>query len=271
MKKKCVLIFFAVAVILMIVGLGINKEDDRVYADDIESKMSFSKQGIMKDFGAGWKYSFEILHYENGLRYYTFDGYDLKHTYVDGYYIKVVDSETGKVVSKTISEVPTLSRSDRYGNDIVKINNYFNEKQFTDFIGMEDLTDLDIKEFDKQTVLEMFNEAINSKVSTIPGKYINEPIIEKTTIESTDPNMVGNWTLTYFNDYGYLTNVLIEFKFKDGTYLSETKGENNDLRILEQAIVDNQCIYCSSTLNKIVGMSKYRSTDLTTLLLEAND
>lgn len=265
-KKIGILITAAVLCLLI---LFFSKGDIlKVNANSIKNEINFTKKGSFKEIGDNWIYYFDILdHKDKSENYYVFDGYNVKYTFLEDYSIKTIDAATKEVIYKTTSETPILSRSDNFGNEIIEINDFFNEKQFNSAITISDLDELNTTYITKELLVEMFNNAILSNVVDEPGKYIEYSHLGKVIIDSISDNQKGKWELTYINDYGYLKYVTIDLKYEDGTYLSDNGEYSTLLDELENEIEDSQSFENIS----LSGFPMEMSIDLNSLLLEANN
>ena len=260
--------FFAVTLILgVLIGTVSFNTSSNVNANSDEYKITFTKQGYFKELDDNWIYYFDILDYEDlPEKQYVFDGYNMKYTYLKDYSIKMINAETNEVEDKIVSETPILSRSDSYGNEIVKINEYFTSKQFKDSISISDLDDLEITYISKSLLVEMFNNAISAEVKEQPGKYIYFSHLGKVFVDSVDDSEKGQWELTYINDYGNIKYVTIDLKYDDGTYLSDTGEYEELLNRIEQEIEQKQSFESIS----VTGSSEKMGIDLNNLLDAAN-
>lgn len=263
-KKKKIGIFITVLVISIAVITYSFKNVNAT--NDFNTEIPFTKNGCFKQMDDNWIYYFDILNYKNE-KYYVFDGYNTKYIFLEDYSIKMIDPETKEVTEKIVSETPILSRSDKFGNEIVEINEYFNQKQFSNIITHSDLVDLKTNFISKDLLIEMFNNTIQSKVETNPGKYINFSHLGKVIEDSLDNKQKGKWELTYINDYGYLKYVTIDFVFENGTYLSDNPQYSLLLNELENNIEEKQSFKNVST----TGFNQTMSTDLYNLLNKAQE
>lgn len=267
-KRKFGILAFAFTLVLgVIIGIVTNKNDISINAEDNEIKVSFVKKGSYKDMGDNWIYFFDILDYEdNDNDYYVFDGYNLKYMYLKDYSIKMVDAERNEVSDKIVSETPILARSDIFGDEVVRINEYFNKRQFRDKISEKDITDLETSHFSKNLIIELFNSAIESEAKTKPGKYILYSHLGKVRSNSTVEKYEGEWEITYINDFGTLSYVTVDMKLKDGSYLSDKQEYKELLNSISKEIESKQ------SFNNIesAGKSKLFGNDINTLLIKAD-
>jgi hypothetical protein len=267
-KRKFGILAFTFTLVLgVIVGIVTNKNDISINAEDNEIKVSYVKKGSYKDMGDNWIYFFDILDYkDNDNDYYVFDGYNLKYMYLEDYSIKMVDAERNEVSDKIVSETPILARSDIFGDEVVRINEYFNKRQFRDKISEKDITDLETSHFSKNLIIELFNNAIESEAKTKPGKYILYSHLGKVRLNSTVEKYEGEWEITYINDFGTLSYVTVDMKLKDGSYLSDKQEYKELLNSISKEIESKQ------SFNNIesAGKSKLFGNDINTLLIKAD-
>ena len=265
--KKIGICIFSIVLCLLIIIFS-KDHNLKINADEGQNEINFVKKGTFKEMSDSWIYYFDILDYEDkSENYYVFDGYNVKYTFLEDYSIKTIDAETKEVIYKTTSETPILSRSDSFGNEIVEINEFFNRKQFNSVITSSDLNELSTTYISKDLLVEMFNNAISSSTLDKPGKYMEYSHLGKVIIDSISDEKKGKWELTYINDYGYLKYVTIDLKYEDGTYLSDNEEYSVLLDQLEKQIEDSQSFKNIS----LRGFSMEMSTDLNSLLLEANN
>lgn len=177
----------------------------------------------------GWVYVFEIAYAKNEKdpNLYIFDGYNLKYKELEGYYVPIIDKETGKELDRVTASYITLSISETHKDDIYRIGDFFNKKQFVDKISVNDLKDLEIKNFEKSYLVEIFNKAIEAELKTKTGNYMDNSFVDRVNVDSTDKTMTGEWQVVYLMDYGYISEVNIEFIDKtSGLYLSDAVGNS---------------------------------------------
>lgn len=239
MKK--IFIFVGILLLGIIVGTVSFDNSSKVKAVSPTNEVSFVKQGYIKEMNDNWIYFFDILSYDNQTnKYYVFDGYNMKYSYLKDYSIKMVNPENQEVVDKIISDTPILSRSDDFGEEITNIGAYFTKKQFEKEINLDDLYDLETNYISKDLLVEMFNHAFNSNVQRVAGKYAGFSHLIKEFVDSTSDKYRGEWELTLINDYGYLKNVTIDLKLEDGSYISETGEYNKIISSIEKNIENSQ-------------------------------
>ena len=200
-----------------------------------------------------WIYYFctTFLKDENGepstLFNYEFNAIDLSKKIDNSHFsMNVIDSSTGKVIDKMSVEVQALIYYDKAKLDHDKISNFLNNKKDTNSITLDELSKLDLEYVDKQMLIDLFNESINSPVISL-GKYLNIPFTN--TYEKNLEN--GTLKVGYIIYYGNIKYVKIDFMYNEnGKYLSELVEENNatfeqkqdyeQILNLEQKIINNQ-------------------------------
>lgn len=222
----------------------------------------------------GWFYAFEIS-YPKDTSYnitYMFDGYNLKYKELDGYKVPVKD-EKGNILYEVSPNYITLSISKDHKSDIHLINDYFNEKQFQSTISSKDLVDLKLDIIDKDLIINCFNKAIISDMQKTPGKYYDKSFVNRISTKSTSKDLVGEWQLSYLNNFGYIKEAKIEFIFEDGTYLSDlAKKDNNyldllnNIKTIENKIISNQSYTDTVSYVKNVKTKYSINKDLVNLL-----
>lgn len=142
-KKRLLFSLAAISIATLVIIGNVNANESNMNAENVSYTSQKSIHDIKND---GWIYLFEI-NYQNNVndkKLYIFDGYNLKYDKLDGYYIPVIDSTTGKEVDRVIPNYITLGISEKYKEDIKKISDFFNEKQFTNKITLKDLNSLNI-------------------------------------------------------------------------------------------------------------------------------
>ncbi|MCI9434920.1 MAG: hypothetical protein HFI86_06600 [Bacilli bacterium] len=254
-KQKNLIRISIVTTFVLLIGIftvnaGANKKQT-IYN---ENNIGYTVKSIYDKQEDGWLYGFEIA-YVNGSSNvnYIFDGYNLKYipTNTD-YYISYKDMETGEEIKRIPSRYATLSTSAIYRYDIKKINEFFNLKKFNKSITIDDLSELNIDNIDKEYLVDLFNRTINSEIKTTPGEYVNIPSLDWKKQESTDEQNPGEWQVMYITDYGYIYDIEIEFINNDKNYLSDSLSKNSrsnadtelleEIENLEDSIIKNQGI-----------------------------
>lgn len=243
MKKMEKILPLALMAVVIIIAVG------TVMAGAIDSKSIEEEKYAIKyaydDKEDGWKIAFKIYLRSNGKNSYSFNGYNLKYDELDGYYIPMVDSQTGEIVEKIKPKAIMLSVSEKYSKEIIEVNRYFNEKQFISSISLSDLSDLNVEKIDKKYLVNLFNKAINSEELTEKGNYADSALFDRVEVKSTNDEMEGTWRLTYIIDYGNISDIYIDFISKDGEYLKDKKKQNktekdkiSEIMLLEDSLID---------------------------------
>lgn len=277
MKGKVKSIISFALVVLVLVGII----SYNVYATEKENKeqkmiVYNAQKSAYDDLDDGWVYVFSISYPENSNddNMYMFDGYNLKYKELEGYYVPVIDQMTGKEISRVIPNYITLSISEKYKRDIVRIGDFFNKKQFKNSINMEDLKDLYLQNFSKEYIMNLFNKAINSVTETKPGNYYSSSFVDKISVDSTDIDMKGEWQLSYLVNFGYITHVNIEFIDENDKYLSDKENiTSEELKLvreieqLENNLVEQQYITGTANINSDTSnLSVLQNPDIQKLL-----
>ncbi|MBR3523981.1 MAG: hypothetical protein IKN87_04820 [Bacilli bacterium] len=223
----------------------------------VDTELVYTEQSVFDDKGNGWIYNFEIIYIDGEEKLnYIFDGYNLKYKPVGKeYYVSYNDLETGKEIDRIPARYATLSTSEVYRNDVALINKYFNEKQFKNKITINDLKDLKITKMDKKYLVDLFNRTISSDIMNESGKYIKAPSLDIKTIDMEDGS--GNWQIMYILDYGYISNIEIEFISEDNKNLSDKKDLSSDEKKLLSEIdnLEDRIIKEQQVSSKLVDNS----------------
>lgn len=274
-KKRFIIVFIGMVALLA----GVFTVSAKTFQNNNSNEVGYTLKSIYDKMDDGWLYSFEIAYVENDPNiYYIFDGYNLKHR-PSGieYYVSYVDAETGKELEKIPSRYATLSTSEKYREDIKKINDFFNQSQFKQNISIDDLEQLEVENISKEYLVDLFNRTISSEIKNIPGEYISAPSLEWKTQTSTDESKPGEWQIMYILDYGYIQDIEIEFVNSDGTYLSE-QTEKLDFSSADNELLENietleENIITSQNVNITTSRSDrnlINNSDLNKLLNDLN-
>lgn len=270
--KMSILLFLVVsAAIIIIHKSNVNADTSNMGA----SRPTFDQEKYSLTEGEdGWFYAFEIS-YPKDDSYditYMFDGYNLKYKELDGYKVPVKD-EKGNVLYEVSPNYITLSISKYHKSDIHLINDYFNEKQFQSTISGNDLMDLKLDVLDKDLIINCFNKAINSDMQKTPGKYYDKSFVNRISTKSTSKDLVGEWQISYLNNFGYIKEAKIEFIFEDGTYLSDLAEKDNNyfdlfnnIKAIEKEIISNQSYKDTISYVKNIKTKYNINKDLVNLL-----
>ena len=263
MKKRFILFTL---ICTFIAGIGVIVGIKYVNAEENEQEIVYNSQRSVHDnVGDGWVNVFEIYYDKAGEKNsYLFDGYNLKYKELDGYYVPVLDID-GKEVYRVTPNYITLSISEKHKTDIRKIGKFFNEKQFVSEISIDDLKDLDVTTIKKDYLVELFNKTIKSELKTNKGDYYDSSFVNKVELPSSDDSMKGNWQISYLIDFGYISEVDIEFISLEGKYVSDIESSNvnltknkmfDDIEKLENAIIRNQSLEVNGETAKIFSPIK---------------
>lgn len=283
MKKRRITLPL-ILVLILFVSIFCIMTGLKVYAanNNEETKNYKYQQSIHDKRDDGWIYVFQIYYPEtkNDKKVYMFDGYNLKYKELENHYVPVIDKETQTEIDRIIPEYVTLSISNKYREDIKKIAEYFNEKQFSKKIVKEDLNDLNILEFDKDYLLEIFNKTIESPPKYEVGEYYDASFIDRVNMKSSDESLNGEWQLSYLIDFGYISEVNIEFISSNNEYVLSSNNNQNvfmynnlssEIDMIEKSIIENQSFNISNLkYSKNSNNISYRS-DLTNLLSKAEE
>lgn len=283
MKRKIKYVALTLICIVAIIGVSIITDHVNANSNELAVEgVSYSSQRSTHDVKEdGWVYVFEITYAENKQdpNLYIFDGYNLKYKELEGYYVPVIDKKTGEVLDRVNPSYITLSISETYKEDIYKIGDFFNEKQFIKKITIDDLKDLEIKKFEKSYLVELFNKAIDAELKTKTGDYMDNSFVDKVKVDSTDKTMNGEWQVAYLMDYGYISEVNIEFINENGSYLSdEVKNTRmisdkqelfESIQQIEKEIIEMQSFSpMANSSNSLERKSNNASNDLNRLFNE---
>lgn len=254
-KQKNIFNIGIVTMFVLLIGVfTANAQTSKKQIVANETDIGYTMRSIYDEQKDGWLYGFEISYInESSDVNYIFDGYNLKYIPNNtDYYISYKDSETGEEIQRISSKYATLSTSETYRDDVKKINEFFNLKKFNKSITINDLSELDIDNIDKEYLVDLFNRTINSKLKTTPGEYVNIPSLDWKKQESTDEQNPGEWQVMYITDYGYIYDIEIEFVNSEQNYLSDSLNKNSrsnadtelleEIEILEDSIIKNQGI-----------------------------
>lgn len=232
--------------------------------------INYSQRSVYDEKEDGWIYTFEIYYPDSDKEdnIYMFDGYNLKYKKLDGFYVPVIDRESGKVIDKITPEYITLSISEKYGEDIRKIVEFFNKKQFVKTISENDLNELNINTIEKKYLVDIYNRTIESELKTEPGKFNGSYSVGKVNLDSSDKNLQGELQLSYLIDYGNIIDVNIEFIDKNGTYLSDKSKEK--LSSDELALI-NEIDSIENNITSIIDSSNAKAKKSNAKLSSNND
>lgn len=173
---------------------------------------------------------------ENNNRSFHFDGTNMKHQSLEGIHMAVKD-ENGNEVGQGKVKIPHYSYVEAYRNELDKINSYFEQKNWKEKITIEDLSDLELEYFEKEDIVAVFHLAIQDE--TYKNQFGPYNIVESDCIQKKLSNG-ATLQLSFFNNYGYVRELNIEYLFPDGSYLSDkvVHKNANDLEVQAQLYLD---------------------------------
>lgn len=287
MKKITIIVGTVLIVTMAAIGIAFKLDVNAAETPASVSSINYKMQKSFHDYvGDGWVYVFEIYYPQNNSQdiLYLFDGYNLKYKELEDCYVPIIDKKTNTIIDKIIPDYVTLSISEKYKDDVKTITDYFNKKQYEKTISLEDLKELNTKQIEKSYIVEIFNNTINSKVKKNVGEYYNTSFLERITVESSDENLKGEWQLSYMIDFGYISEVNIEFITHENDYIlsnHDTKSIliytnlQDEINNIEKQIIEEQsfdidistnAIYNANSKNNIIS-----NNDLKELIQKAND
>jgi len=202
----------------------------------------------------GWFYTFTIN--TNGKHFYN--GYNLKYKTMEGY--NVLFYQHGKIVDRMPAH-PTLAVSEKKKNgvsereEILKISEYFDEKQFNRKITINDLSDLKLENFEKKQITELYNSAFKLKFdsSLIDGVKAYPGEIRTINLNNETQVIVG-----ILNTRSSIEAVRIDVLYSNGSYLSdltdskkttEQKTLTNNFKKIEQKVIEKQTLKIEEYFN----------------------
>lgn len=199
MRNKAVI----ASLVLSILAIGLFTVNAQNSYSTNSNNVEYTKRSVYDEKEDGWVYGFEIVYVtKDSSINYIFDGYNLKHRPSGTEYYVSYKDEEGNEIERIPSKYATLSTSEKYRDDIKKINEFFNENKFEQIISLNDLSELDITEIKKEYLVDLFNRTINSKIKTSAGNYLDIPSLDWKVQTSTDENYPGEWQVMYIMDYG---------------------------------------------------------------------
>ena len=257
-KKKTILIS---AIVVLLISIGFiafiiyNKSYNEYDTENIKPGDKFNNynyiyktqiSSIEKE--DGWVCKFEIDYYKTNKKNYIYACFNIKYKEVAGFNYYHYDFEKDKYYISDIT-YPSYIHNNDYYEEVLKINEYFNNKQFDKTISMNELEELKLEKIDKKDVLDLFNKTINSKLIDKYGNYPNAVAkiynYEYSSYETGNTYVIGY----YIDSVGYVRNVYIDLKC-GSSYLSDLLKENkvleddvelyNQLQEVEKYIVKNQ-------------------------------
>ena len=169
---------------------------------------------------------------------YDYNCVNLKYRDLIGYNSYQLNETTNQYYISNVN-IPTYSNNLDYSDDLYEIDNYFHEKQFIKTITIDDLKGLKLKYINKEDVIELFNEAINSKLVDSYSKYLT-PMYPVSHTEYTSDNK-KTYVVGLYLDWGkgLITNLYIDI-IKDGKYLKTNSDEYNKIQRIKNYILEKQ-------------------------------
>lgn len=172
MKKKMVILTLLLSMITIFILMKGNNKEKENDINDIYSNVYYGQKYSYIEGEDGWYYFFCINILDDaGTTANFYDGINLKYKSMDEYNVLVYDEVTGEL-KKKIATTPSFRSSEKIKNgvqerdEILKVDSYFDEKQFNRVITEEDLKDLKLENFNKEQIIELYNMAIEAKLKT---------------------------------------------------------------------------------------------------------
>ena len=226
MKRKVIL--------LMIIGLalimtGCNSTKDE--KNDDSQLVGFYEVMSYLDKEDNWIYTFSLSYdKEKNITYRQFNGFNMKYDKMDGFYIPILDEKTEKEVGQLPPSIINLVNDQIHDEEFDRINDFFNEEKFTDYITIDDLKSLKTSYFSKEDLVILYNRALDLEPAESFGKYNYSINFLKSNEEDR------RWQIVTLGTFGYLDKVRIDIKYKDGKYLS-------DIVLSDEATIEQQNTY----------------------------
>ena len=267
MKRNYIILGF---VLLLVLGGSIiwltnrpeeNKNENDFFEENQDAIKSYAERiGIIKGED-GWYYQFLTTTYNNGEDDTNnfFSGCNLKYSELDDYYVPVY-SEDGEVIDKWPS-IPRLTASQKSINGVTEaeeveiIDDFFDEKQFRREITVEDLEGLELNNFDKEFIVELFNNSYN----TYFDKTVTKFNLSGCSIESDKEQDGYKYNIGVMHLRRGIGVIRIDLLYSDGTYLSDLvedgKATNKQKEIyenfkkIEDYIIENQEVNIRDVFN----------------------
>ena len=215
----------------------------------------------VKEKSDGWVCVFEInsyLHQKEGA-WYGFDCYNLKYSELPGFYTE------GKLVNTSDMDLefypspfPRYIHSFEYIGDILRINEYFSQKEYDRVITIEDLKNLELSKIDKQEVLALFNQVIQTPKPETFGNYAN--IYIEANIHTSKILDSYQWKLGYILNHGHISyvdiNLVIGGEYlvdivEKGSATDEQKSIYDTIEKIKEYVMENQLFELDSSLPRI--------------------
>ena len=257
MKRNYIILVFIILIVLGGVSLWfINKPEENNTNKDIfeENKDAIRNYGEKIYITKGedeWYYQFLIApSIADGDTNNFLIGCNLKYSSLDNYYVPVY-SENGELIDKWPSE-PTLATSQVSVNgvtaasEVMKIDAFFDENQFKREITVEDLDDLKLYHFDKNFIVDLFNNAYNTEFDKTVTKFN----LSGCSIQSDTEQDGYKYNIGVMHLRRGIGVIRIDLLYSDGSYLSDLVEEGSatneqkeiydNFKKIEDYIVENQ-------------------------------
>ncbi len=219
--------------------------DDNEGVLDPEAYKKYAEKIVVVEGDNAWYYQFLINSLDDGENTKNFfTGCNLK-------YAKFKDIEGYENIGNN-NQYPSLAISDKSTNgvteeeEVLLINDYFDQKQFRKEITIKDLDELTLYNFDKNLIVDLFNKTYNSNFD----KTISKFSIKGCSIQSDEEKDGYKYNIGVMHLRRGIGAIRIDLLYNDGTYLSELienkKATNeqkeiyNNFQKIEEYIVENQ-------------------------------
>ncbi len=226
----------------------------KMYAEEIDEKQTDED---------GWYYYFLIstIDKEQKKTSNFFDGCNLKYNQLEDYKFVIYKDETLTEKVKEYYTYPTLSVSQKSNNGVLAgqeirtIDDWFDKKQFQENIDITDMKDLNIYNYDKNAILNIFNKSQSKKFNKNQGPFLMNVCSIKQ--DNLDENYQWNIGIIAYN--GVIYALRIDILYADKNFLSDLVKENKasqeqkelyeSFSVLEKYIVENQKIDLKETFS----------------------
>lgn len=147
-----------------------------------------------------------------------FDIVNLKHQAIDGFYVSV-KNENGNEVEKISTVMPSYVQSPMYQEELEMINEYLTIKKFQKPITIEDLSDLETKNIDKNDIVELYNEALKTE----PKEKVEDQYdaTKETNLRQKELVNGDSIQFAYIDKWNAIGTCELEYIYRDGTNLSD--------------------------------------------------
>lgn len=254
-KNKKVIVVSVVLVLLVLIVGGIilffdKKDQGEINITGMDTRFPAKYAFIEKE--DGWVCSVDLEYKRNSdvPHYYGFNCNNYKYNYLYGYmpWAEEID-EYGKYRYDASSyRAPAYIYHDEYGDELNKIEEYFNENKFYKEISISDLDDLDVSCISKEDIVFLFNEAISNDFY---DKYGNFYYMYRQYM-NTSKNRDGYvWQLGIDTVRGHITYINIELLvdgknladlIEDGKATTKDKELYTNIEKIEKHILETQSL-----------------------------